>query len=122
MSPIAVFSLTSIDLPLTEITFTQLNPTSSRDDAVAPRGSRQRALQRRPTIHSTRNEINPTNSTLGPKSTQNFPHVGITSFTLLLFGEKASKGEIIPLSITLNTPLAHKMCYRFVQIFSKSTK
>ncbi|KYM96498.1 hypothetical protein ALC62_12865 [Cyphomyrmex costatus] len=33
-------------------------------------------------------------------------------------GEKASKGEIIPLSITLNTPLAHKMCYRFVQIQS----
>jgi len=83
MSPIAVFSLTSTDLPLTEITFTQLNPTSSRDDAVAPRGSRQRALQRHPTIHSTWNEINPTNSTLGPRSTQDFPHVGVTSFTLL---------------------------------------
>ncbi|KYN33666.1 hypothetical protein ALC56_11923 [Trachymyrmex septentrionalis] len=50
-------------------------------------------------------------------TTQDFPHVGVTSV-----GEKASKGEIILLSITLNTLLAHKMCYRFIQIYSKSAE
>lgn len=67
-------SLTSADFPLTEITFTQSNPISTRDDAVAPRGSRQRALQRHPAIHSTRNGINPRNSKLRlPNTTRDFP-------------------------------------------------
>ncbi|TGZ45937.1 Uncharacterized protein DBV15_02710 [Temnothorax longispinosus] len=103
MPPAAIFSLTSADLPLTEITFAQSNPTSCRDDAVAPRGSRQLALQKRPTTHSMRNEINPTNSTS--------PVRGWAEVY-----EKVSKGETMPLSITPNTPIAYKMCYRFIQI------
>lgn len=83
MPPTAIFSLTSADLPLTEITFAQSNPTSSRDDAVAPQGSRQQALQRRPTIHSTRNKINPTNSKIRCICSI-FPCFVVISFTLLL--------------------------------------
>lgn len=92
LPPTAIFSLTSgDDFPLTEITLAQSNPISRHDDAPPSlrEGRRQRALQRRHTIHSMREGINPRGVASSGSEVEFSPRFAITSSrlhsTLLLF-------------------------------------